>query len=727
MTKDIMFNNANNLYNLRYQPIFNETPQETPKQIAYKPKPATEPSYQSSGIPPIPPAGATMQPATFGPVDPRSGSPYAPPSFPPPPTVPHVYEDQTLDRFMKQYSDVRFVYVQWLDYTSKTQTRIIPMKEFSRMIREHDRISVSHDSTGIRHNELQTSAGQIYIEPDLRSLRRTNPKDPLPSAAVLSYWRSESGVSLPSCPRTSLESIINTLQYTHATTLLVGFELTVAFLATRATNHDPPIASPPPFPSAILLALDATGIDVLQCHATSAPGEFIFHLAPQPPLLAADTLLQARDTIARMHDGDVSIRTPLMSFALSPATHDEAFFLGGVRAHAPALAAFSSASVSRDAVLRTTPGRWNVAYADGSANMYVALAAVIAAGMLGLQAGEHEFAEQQIGRDAVGALRGDTALREVLGEEIVRSVIEGRESMSEVPRERGIERGFERQGERGYERIDERGYERGVETMRENERVPERRDEIWSEIRHEAERRIPGTDRGFDRPVERRDERMEPNARGAEMAGGRDTSSAERGALSGIDRGMERRDQRWDERTGENERDIRRGAEMGTGRDASGVERGISGIEQGDQRGFERQGDQRERVLPAVGMPLSGAGVQGAGGHDAGIPGAGTQGRGFEARDENPHERERVLPVVGMPPGVGVQGVGGYSVGIPGAVMPVEQLDQRQHERHDERRDQRETRLPNVAREDESSEEDESEDTSEDERPRPGRSVQRDV
>jgi hypothetical protein len=713
MTKDIMFNNANTLYNLRYQPIFDETVKEAPRQIAYNTQPTTEPFYSSPGMPSIPPAGATIQPATSGPVDPRSGSPYAPPSFPPPPTVAHVYDDQTSDSFMKRNPEVRFVYVQWLDYTSKTQTRIVPIKEFTRMIREHDRISTSHSATGLLPTD---DAGQIYIEPDLRSLRRTNPKDPLPSATVLSYWRSESGAPLPSCPRTSLETIINTLQHAHATTLLVSFELSVAFPATQTKNRDPSITSLPHNPSAILLAFDAMNIDVLQCHANEQLGGFTFHLAPLPPLLAVDTLLQARDTIARMHDGNVMTRTPLMSLALNPATHDEPFFLGGVRAHAPALAAFTPASLSRDIISRTVPGRWSLPCAGGSANMYVALAAIIAAGLLGLQSGAHEFvaSETQMGGMPLDALRADTALREVLGDEIVSGVIRGREA---DVRSVG-ERGFERQGERGYERQDERGYERVGENEKRNER--------WSEIRDEAERRNPGVERGFDQSVERRnqrwDERMVENerdlARGAETGVGRDASGIERG-ISSVDQPIERRDQRWDERMGENEMGVGRHGEIGVGRDISGMER------------------RDERRTQGVGIP----GVA--------IPGAVIQDRGFERRGErqgeSPHERERVIPVVGMPPGVGVQGAGGQSVGIPGVVIPGagtpvvgvqgagiqgverdERHEERQHARPDERRDVRETRFSNVAREDESSE-DESEDTSEDERERPVRSAQRDV
>jgi hypothetical protein len=184
MTKDILFNNSNVLYDLRYQATFDETIQEGPKQLTYNTKPATGSSYPSPSIPPIPPAGSTTHPAPTGPIDPRSGSPYEPPNFPPPPTVPHVYDNQVFDSFMKENPDVRFVYVQWLDYMATIRARVVPIKEFTRMIREGDRIGISQGNTGTLQNDTLTSivntTGQIYVEPDLRSLRRTHNKDRCP-------------------------------------------------------------------------------------------------------------------------------------------------------------------------------------------------------------------------------------------------------------------------------------------------------------------------------------------------------------------------------------------------------------------------------------------------------------------------------------------------------------------------------------------------------------------
>jgi glutamine synthetase len=500
MTKDILFNNANVLYELDYQAKFDETIRETPKQLTFNTKPAPGSSYPSPSIPPIPPAGTTSQRATTGPVDPRSGSPYEPPMFPPPPTAPHVYDAHVFDEFMKQNSEVRFVYVQWLDYVAMVHTRVIPIKEFTRMIREGDRISISQDNTELLQNGLArptvNTTGQIYVEPDLRSLRRTYNKDPLPSATVLSYWRSGSGNPLPSCPRTSLETLINTLQYTHSTTLLIGFEIQVTFLSrtthTRPKDPEQPtflsIAAgspsqslPLPFLSDILLALDDMDIEILQFHAGSNPGQYAFHLPPTPPLLAIDTLLQARQVIAQIaaqhgyratlypkpFNNDDASTAAHANISLHPLEHDMSFFVGGVLAHLPALCAFTlpdSSSYARVGDDRTAgewvawgtqnlsvplrrikSGHWEIRCLDGLANMYFAISAIIGAGLLGLQLiSDPNWSEMDVGMvnpggldeegrrrfgivkrmpgtlgQAMEALKVDGGLREILNSEIV--------------------------------------------------------------------------------------------------------------------------------------------------------------------------------------------------------------------------------------------------------------------------------------------------------------------
>ncbi len=359
-----------------------------------------------------------------------------------------MYDTARFDDFTRQNPGVKFVYVQWVDYMATMRVRVLPIKEFTRIIYEGQRIGISQGNTGTLQNDTLTpvvnTKGQIYVEPDLRSLRRAHDKDPLRAATVFSYWRSEDGRPLPSCPRNNLESLIADLQNRYNTTLQVGFEIEVTFL-TRDKPLNPFSSQQPqqtyeavtnvhawstltptqwlqtPMLAEIATCLADMGIDLQQFHAESGPGQYEFILPPAPPLLAIDTLLQTRQVIAQiaalhgmratLHPkpfGEKGAGTAAHAhIALQPPTGDKDFFVGGVLKHLPALCAFmmpdtqsygrvaddqwtggtwvSWGSQNRECPLRRVEdGHWEIRCLDGLANMYFVMAGIIAAGMLGL-------------------------------------------------------------------------------------------------------------------------------------------------------------------------------------------------------------------------------------------------------------------------------------------------------------------------------------------------------
>lgn len=392
MTKDILFNNSNVLYDLRYEAVFDERAQEAPRQLTYNLATEASSPFQAPTVPPGPVTGPTDRSATLETPASRSISPYSP-AFPPPPKVPQVYNTQLFDTFKQKTPEVKFVYVQWLDYMATVRARIVPIKEFERLIRTGERIGISRGNTGTLQNDSRTSVvnttGQIYIEPDLRSLQRTHNKDPLPSATVLSYWRDESGKAIPECPRNNLETLINSLQYHHATTLLVGYEIEVVFLSRNREGASQPYdpltkthawgtLTPEqwlqlPFLSEIVLALEEMDIEVQQFHAESGKGQYEFILPPLPPLLAIDTLIQARQVIsqiAALHGLRATLHPKPFEgvgtaahahISLNPPDRDMQFFVGGVLQHLPALCAFTlpeEASYGRVVDDHWTGGTW---------------------------------------------------------------------------------------------------------------------------------------------------------------------------------------------------------------------------------------------------------------------------------------------------------------------------------------------------------------------------------
>ena len=167
------------------------------------------------------------------------------PPFPAPGTTKKSpYDSNLLLEFLRKHP-AKFVYVQWLDYMGTMRTRIFPVAEFSRIIRNGSRIGISRGNTGTLQNDHTTPAvnttGQINLEPDLRSLRPTVSGDPLgTSATVMAYWRDENGRPAPEDPRGGLEVLTQRLKDEYKTTLLIGFEIEVTFLRRNPENFQSP-------------------------------------------------------------------------------------------------------------------------------------------------------------------------------------------------------------------------------------------------------------------------------------------------------------------------------------------------------------------------------------------------------------------------------------------------------------------------------------------------------
>ncbi|PVI03302.1 glutamine synthetase/guanido kinase [Periconia macrospinosa] len=445
MTKDILFNNSNILYDLRYEAVFNEAPL-TQGHITYNVRTEPEPVIPEPPVPQTPLVATTSHIAT-------SRTPegaYEPPPFPPPPKEAQVYDVHILEGFLAEHKDVKFVYVQWLDYTAIVRSRVVPIKEFTRLIHSGSRIPIPSSKIGLLQQEetapVATSPGEIYIEPDLRSLRRTHSKDPLPSATVLSFWRDPLGRPIRDCPRANLEHLLGNLKFNYNITLLCGFEVDVTFLGHAGQplnqNHTDETITPEQwlrldFLADIVTALSDTNIDLQQVHAVSGPGQYRFVFSPQSPLEAIDSFIQARQVIfqlaalhgltATLHPQPYPRVEASMEAILSmvPPERDVQFFAEGVLRHMGGICAFTmpepesygksimeqwaavkehalkeqsqDTSTSREGspVYRSAPGHWKIRCLDGFANLYFALSAIIAAGSLGLAREGSEFRQHE--------------------------------------------------------------------------------------------------------------------------------------------------------------------------------------------------------------------------------------------------------------------------------------------------------------------------------------------
>jgi glutamine synthetase len=360
-----------------------------------------------------------------------------------------VYDSHAWTVFMQLHQDIRFVFVQWLDYMGTMRVRILPVTEFNKLIGSNQRISIAQGNTGILQNDTVTSAvnttGQIYVEPDLTSLRPTW-HGPAPAATVFSSWRNAEGLPIKECPRSGLQILLNELSSAKSIDILIGFEIEVTFLrrnpedasdpyAPLTANHAWGTMTPEQWTHGLPLlfeiseALASINIKLQQFHAESGPGQYEFILPPLPPIQAIDTLYATRQVIAQVAESHGlratlhphSIRgtgtaahahMSLNSASLSPSALDdvETHFWAGVLAHLNSICAFSLpekesyervvedhwtggvwvawGTQNREVPLRKAGDRrWEVRCLDGCANMYLAIGAIVASGLLGMNEG----------------------------------------------------------------------------------------------------------------------------------------------------------------------------------------------------------------------------------------------------------------------------------------------------------------------------------------------------
>lgn len=325
------------------------------------------------------------------------------------------------------------IWMQWVDYTATIRMRMFPIREFRKIVNGQRRIGITLAVLHMLQDDSLApggiATGQFYMRPDLSSLCK-NVALKSNSATVMTFWEDEKGGQLEGCPRTTLQRIVTALNPIQVS---LGFEIEVVILQRYSDGEWNPLTknhswsnmtsdirqNALEFLEEIVTILASIDIHIEQFHAESAPGQFEFVLPPTPPLEAIDTLLKARQTIqnvAELHDYRATLYPrPYPStagtgshahFSISPTTEEESF-LAGILAHFSAITAFSLAQeVSYERVVsgawagsewvawgtqnRETPirkigaGHWELKQIDGLANMYLAMAALLAAGYLGI-------------------------------------------------------------------------------------------------------------------------------------------------------------------------------------------------------------------------------------------------------------------------------------------------------------------------------------------------------
>ncbi|KAH9478711.1 Protein fluG [Psilocybe cubensis] len=311
-----------------------------------------------------------------------------------------------------QGSDIKFIRLQWLDYTNMVKFRIMPVSYFQKLLAsQRPGVNLAKPSLGLVGLGLAEGfpiMGEYYLTPDVRTLRRC-PYEP-GHASLMSWFEEKapvelpdgsSSVAVPLCPRTTLKRIVDCAENESHVKFLVGFESEFVLLKStdpiEAVNIHEFSSSDSMRPGAIettvmneiAKSVQESGIELQLYHAEAGAGQYEVVTGPLPPLESADALVHTREIIyntaaryglratftprlptsaigsaAHMHLSIHStvrtpspkhpLHTPKAPNVLSPL---ESTFLAGLLAHLPALPALTLPTAA--SYQRVGDGRWS--------------------------------------------------------------------------------------------------------------------------------------------------------------------------------------------------------------------------------------------------------------------------------------------------------------------------------------------------------------------------------
>lgn len=276
-----------------------------------------------------------------------------------------------LKKFLAQNPSIKYLRLQWLDYTATTRQRILPIQHACTIFEKGKCVGITKAVLGLTQKDEACpgfiATGEYDLYPIFDSLRIGNR---VGHATVQCEFR-DGGGPVAACPRTSLRTIVEKAS-SHGLTYLVGFEIEVVFMSCYIENNVQRYGT---FPvtrghcwsssrafheekimdliESIMANLKLSDIDIQQLHAESAPGQLEFVMSPLAPLAAVDALLAAREVIVSLAARHGLHATLLprpypeapgtgahVHFSLTPPDKHE-YFLAGILKHLGAIAAFT--------------------------------------------------------------------------------------------------------------------------------------------------------------------------------------------------------------------------------------------------------------------------------------------------------------------------------------------------------------------------------------------------
>ncbi|GFF49316.1 protein fluG [Aspergillus udagawae] len=351
------------------------------------------------------------------------------------------------DNFVAKHGNVEFVWLQFMSYRSLIYTRMFPMNKFKDMVQKGKFITIPEVALILGPGDIipedgSPASGKFWLRPDFDTVY-CQPGSNGTRAVIMCDFVDDEGTPTWKCARSQLRALEETLVSELECSALVGFEIEVMFMRVEKSdgvvrfsmaNYEHSWSSMTAEDESMLEMLETIArklamadVPLEQFHAEAAPGQWEFVLPPARPIQAADMLIRARETIKRVatsfgyhatvysrpspvhpgNGGHVHLSVSSVGESENWVRKAESFF-AGIMSHMPAIMAFSlpqDISYSRVAagiwsggeyacwgwenkevpLRRIEENHFEFKLADGLANPYLTLSAMIAAGIEGMR------------------------------------------------------------------------------------------------------------------------------------------------------------------------------------------------------------------------------------------------------------------------------------------------------------------------------------------------------
>lgn len=347
-------------------------------------------------------------------------------------------DKEKLEKFLQTNRSVKYIRLQWIDYSGVLRARFIPINRCLRIASGTETPQFAQSgmlipiSTAPRSFSLSDYHEQWLLQPDWSSLRHCGYK--VSNATVMSFVdQKDAATRFDKCPRTLLLEALDQIERERGAKVLIGFEIDFVLL-DDANNLFKPMdklngycrtaglrTETLDLVEEIVDMLEQCSIQVHHFH-TEAGEQLEIALSPEPALQAIDSLVFVQEAIRTiclrrnlkasmipkptLNGPSTGLHLHLSLNKLESAAVDN--FLAGILSHMGSLCAFGMAnydsyarSVSDAAgawvgfgtdncdlpVRQIREQHWEFRMMDGTANPYLFAAAVLLAALDGIRAG----------------------------------------------------------------------------------------------------------------------------------------------------------------------------------------------------------------------------------------------------------------------------------------------------------------------------------------------------